>query len=46
VGSINHLVGERLKHLIGIDIAHIPYRGSGPAMADLISGHIPCWFMA
>jgi tripartite-type tricarboxylate transporter receptor subunit TctC len=41
VGSINHLVGERLKHLTGIDIAHIPYRGAGPAMADLISGHIP-----
>jgi tripartite-type tricarboxylate transporter receptor subunit TctC len=41
VGSINHLVGERLKHLTGIDIAHIPYRGAGPAMADLISGHVP-----
>src|SRR5262245_500650 len=41
VGTINHLVGERLKLLTGTEIAHIPYRGSGPAMADLISGHIP-----
>jgi tripartite-type tricarboxylate transporter receptor subunit TctC len=41
VGTINHLVGERLKLLTGIEIAHIPYRGTGPALADLISGHIP-----
>jgi tripartite-type tricarboxylate transporter receptor subunit TctC len=41
VGSINHLVGERLKLLTGTDIEHIPYRGSGQSMADLISGHIP-----
>ena len=41
VGTINHLVGERLKLLTGTEIAHIPYRGSGPSMADLISGHIP-----
>ena len=41
VGTINHLVGERLKLQTGTNIAHIPYRGSGPAMADLISGHIP-----
>src|SRR4029450_3119126 len=41
VGTLNHLVGERLKLLTGTDIAHIPYRGAGPAMADLISGHVP-----
>ena len=41
VGTINHLVGERLKLLTGTEIAHIPYRGVGPGMADLISGHIP-----
>src|SRR5262245_59755848 len=41
VGTINHLVGERLKLKTRTDIAHIPYRGTGPAMADLISGHIP-----
>jgi tripartite-type tricarboxylate transporter receptor subunit TctC len=40
VGSINHLSGELLKSLTGIDIPHVPYRGAGPAMTDLISGHI------
>ena len=41
IGSMNHLVGERFKSLTGTDIAHVPYRGAGPAMTDLISGHIP-----
>ncbi|MCC6775192.1 MAG: tripartite tricarboxylate transporter substrate binding protein [Hyphomicrobiales bacterium] len=41
VGTINHLIGELLKSHTGIDIAHVPYRGAGPAMSDLVSGHIP-----
>ena len=41
VGSMNHLVGERFKSETGTDIPHIPYRGAGPALTDLISGHIP-----
>ncbi len=40
-GSMNHLVGERFKALTGTNIPHVPYRGAGPAMTDLISGHIP-----
>jgi tripartite-type tricarboxylate transporter receptor subunit TctC len=40
-GSANHLVGERFKALTGANIPHVPYRGAGPAMTDLISGHIP-----
>jgi tripartite-type tricarboxylate transporter receptor subunit TctC len=40
-GSMNHLVGERFRSLTGTDIPHVPYRGAGPAMTDLISGHIP-----
>jgi len=40
-GTANHLVGELFKLLTGTEIAHVPYRGAGPAMADLISGHIP-----
>jgi tripartite-type tricarboxylate transporter receptor subunit TctC len=40
VGSINHLAGELLKSLAGIDIPHVPYRGAGPAMTDLIGGQI------
>ena len=41
VGSNNHLAGELFKSLTKTQITHIPYRGAGPALADLISGHIP-----
>jgi tripartite-type tricarboxylate transporter receptor subunit TctC len=40
VGNINHLADELLKLKTGIDIAHIPYRGSAPAMTDLVGGRI------
>jgi tripartite-type tricarboxylate transporter receptor subunit TctC len=40
-GSANHLVGELLKSLTGAQITHVPYRGAGPALGDLIGGHIP-----
>ena len=40
-GSHGHLVGELFKQLAGIDMTHIPYKGAGPAMADLIAGHVP-----
>jgi tripartite-type tricarboxylate transporter receptor subunit TctC len=40
-GTANHLVGELFKLLTRTEITHVPYRGAGPAMADLISGHIP-----
>ena len=41
VGSLNHLTGERFKLLAGSpDIVHVPYRGSGPAITDLIGGQI------
>jgi len=43
-GSTNHLAGEMLKSMAGIDIGHIPYRGAAPAMNDLIAGHIPIMF--
>lgn len=39
-GSANHLAGEMFKHAAGIDILHIPYKGNGPAIIDLISGQI------
>jgi hypothetical protein len=41
VGSGHHITGELLKQKTGIDVTHIPYRGSGPAIQDLVAGHIP-----
>jgi tripartite-type tricarboxylate transporter receptor subunit TctC len=41
-GSLNHLTGELLKSVTKTPgIIHVPYRGAGPAFADLLSGHIP-----
>jgi len=43
-GSISHIHGEVLKASAGIDIVHVPYRGSGPGMADLMAGQIQLFF--
>jgi tripartite-type tricarboxylate transporter receptor subunit TctC len=41
-GTITNLTGELLKHQGGgLDVVHVPYKGGGPAMQDLIAGHIP-----
>lgn len=42
--STQHLAGEYLKSAAGIDMTHVPYRGGGPAMNDLIAGQIPALF--
>jgi tripartite-type tricarboxylate transporter receptor subunit TctC len=39
-GSIQHIAGELFKQLTGTFITHIPYRGSGPAVQDLIAGQV------
>jgi tripartite-type tricarboxylate transporter receptor subunit TctC len=39
-GSINHLAGEQFNAMAGIRTAHVPYRGSAPALQDLIGGRI------
>src|ERR1700753_1568571 len=44
IGSTNHLAGELLKSMTGIDIVHVPYKGAAPAMNDLIAGQIPMMF--
>ncbi len=38
VGSSQHLAASLLKHLTDVDIVHIPYKGSGPAVSDLLAG--------
>lgn len=43
-GTSNHFVGELLKAEAGIDITHVPYRGSGPMMNDLIAGTVQLAF--
>ena len=43
-GSIIHLLGEQFRSLAKIDITHVPYRGVGPAMTDLIGGQITMVF--
>lgn len=41
VGSLNHLTGELFKSLAGLpDLLQVPYRGSGPATADALAGHV------
>jgi tripartite-type tricarboxylate transporter receptor subunit TctC len=42
--TTQHLAGEYLKTAAGIDMIHVPYRGGGPAMNDLIAGQIPALF--
>jgi tripartite-type tricarboxylate transporter receptor subunit TctC len=46
VGSPHHLAGELLHQLAGIDIAHIPYKGGGAAVNDLLGGHIGMAFLS
>ena len=39
-GSTAHLAGEQFKYLAGIDIVHVPYKGAGPALSDVIGGQV------
>jgi tripartite-type tricarboxylate transporter receptor subunit TctC len=43
-GTITNLTGELFKKLGGgLDIVHVPYKGAGPGLADLVAGHIPVY---
>jgi tripartite-type tricarboxylate transporter receptor subunit TctC len=44
IGSTPHLSGELFKSMTKTEITHVPYRGTGPAMNDLIGGHIQMFF--
>jgi tripartite-type tricarboxylate transporter receptor subunit TctC len=43
-GSAQHLAGELFKQRAGVDMTHIPYKGGGPAMNDVIGGQVPVFF--
>lgn len=43
-GTTHHLAGELFKIMTKTDLQHVPYRGAGPAMQDLIAGHVPVVF--
>jgi tripartite-type tricarboxylate transporter receptor subunit TctC len=43
-GSPQHLAGEMLKLAYGLDLVHVPYKGSGPAITDVVSGQMPIGF--
>jgi tripartite-type tricarboxylate transporter receptor subunit TctC len=45
-GGAPHLAGEMFKHLTATELQHVPYRGSGPAVIDLIAGRITMMFDA
>src|SRR5437660_4243412 len=43
-GSPHHLYAELLKSMTGIEMTHVPYKGSAPALTDVVAGHVPLLF--
>ncbi|TAI61717.1 tripartite tricarboxylate transporter substrate binding protein [Bradyrhizobium sp. Leo170] len=43
-GTASHITGEYFARSAGISLVHVPYKGTGPALVDLIGGHIPMAF--
>jgi tripartite-type tricarboxylate transporter receptor subunit TctC len=44
IGSFQHLGGELFKLKAGVNIVHVPYKGGGPAMQDVLAGHVKIMF--
>ena len=44
IGSPGHLAAVLLESMAGIQMSHVPYKGGGPAITDLIAGHVPSFF--
>jgi tripartite-type tricarboxylate transporter receptor subunit TctC len=44
IGSGNHVAGELFKMMTGVTLVHVPYRGAGPALVDLLGGQVQVMF--
>jgi tripartite-type tricarboxylate transporter receptor subunit TctC len=44
IGTLPHLMGEYFKSKAGIDVIHVPYRGGGPSIQDVVAGHVQFTF--
>ncbi len=44
IGSPGHLAAVLLESMAGVKLSHIPYKGGGPAITDLLAGHVPMFF--
>jgi tripartite-type tricarboxylate transporter receptor subunit TctC len=44
LGSVHHIFCELLMSMTGIDMKHVPYRGGGQAINDVVAGHVPVYF--
>lgn len=44
IGSFSHLITESMQGMTGIEFGHISYKGSAPAIADVLAGHVPIMF--
>src|SRR5262249_51373723 len=44
IGTPSHMSGELFKTMAGINMAHVPYRGAGPALVDLLGGRVQVFF--
>jgi tripartite-type tricarboxylate transporter receptor subunit TctC len=43
-GTMGHIGGEMFQRRAGIKMTHVPYKGAGPAVADLMGGSVDCYF--
>ena len=46
IGTSNHVAAELFGHMAGLRLTHVPYKGGGPAFADLLGGHVHIMFAA
>jgi tripartite-type tricarboxylate transporter receptor subunit TctC len=46
IGGASHLAGELFKMMTGVNLVHIPYRGNGPALTDLLGGQVQVMFVS